>query len=61
MISNIQSWTFAHIQLLYKPYESEIILSGQNICLECYQSLELMLYFGKGLRSFHAGNIESIG
>ena len=28
----------------------------QNICLKCYQPLELMSYFGKGFRSFHSHN-----
>ena len=34
---------------LNKPYENEVTLREQNICLKCYQPLELMLYFGKGL------------
>ena len=29
--------------------------------LKCYQPLELMLYFGKGFRSFHTDNIGSVG
>ena len=58
---HIQSWTFAYIRLLNKPYENELTLRGQNICLKCYQPLKLMLYFGKGLRSFHTGNIGSVG
>ena len=36
-------------------------LRGQNTCLICHESLELMLYFGKGFRSFHTGNMGSLG
>ena len=28
--STIQSWTFAYIRLLYKPYENEVTLTGEN-------------------------------
>ena len=57
----IHSWTFVYIRLLDRPYENEVTFKGQNICLKCYQSLELMLYFGKGFRSFHKGNIGFVG
>ena len=57
----IQSWTFVYIRLLDSPCENEVTFRGQNICLKCYQSLELLLYFGKGFRSFNAGNIGSVG
>ena len=40
---------------------NEVTFRGQNICLKCYQSLELLLYFGKGFRFFHKGNIGSVG
>ena len=35
-------------------------MRGQNPPLKCYQPLEPMLYFGKGFRSFHTGNIKSV-
>ena len=57
----LQSWTFAYIWLFNKPYENEVTLRGQNIRLKCYQPLELMLYFGKGLKSFHRVNLGSVG
>ena len=31
----IQSWTFAVIQLVNKPYENEVTLTGQNPPLKC--------------------------
>ena len=31
----IQSWTLAIIQLLNKPYENEVNLTGQNLPLKC--------------------------
>ena len=49
------------MRLFNMPYENGVILKGQNICLKCYQSLELLLYFGKGFRFFHKGNIGSVG
>ena len=57
---DMQSWTFAYKRLLNKPYNNEIVSRGQNLCLICCKSLELMLYFGKGLRSVHTGNISFI-
>ena len=57
----IQSWTFAYMQLIDKSFENEVTLRGQNISLKCYQPLELMLYFGEGFRSIHTGNIGSVG
>ena len=48
-------------QLLNKPYVNEVTLRGQNICLKCYQPLEIMLYLEKGFISFHTGNIGSVG
>ena len=38
---NIQSWTFAIIQLLNKPYENEVTLTGQNPPLKCCQQIEI--------------------
>ena len=48
------------IQLLKKPYENEVTLTEQNI-LKMLQPVELLLHFGKGVRSFHTGNIGSEG
>ena len=58
---DLQSWTFDYIRLLNKPYENEVNLRRQNISLKFYQPLKLMLYFGKGFRSFHISNIGSVG
>ena len=46
---NIQSWTFAYIRLLNKPYENEVTLTGQNPPLKCCQPLELLTQFERGL------------
>ena len=48
---------FTYICLLHKRYENKVNLRGQNICLKCYQPLELMLYFENGFRYFPTGNI----
>ena len=45
------------LMVLDKPYENEVTLRGQKICLKCYQLLKLIIYFGKGFRSFHKGNV----
>ena len=49
------------MRFIDKPYENEATLRGQNICLKCYQPLEIMLYFGKEFKSFHTGNKGSVG
>ena len=36
----IQLWTFANVQLLNKPYENEVTLTGQNPPSKCCQHLE---------------------
>ena len=51
ILTLIQLWNFAYIRLLDKPYENGVTLRGQNICLKYYQPREIMLYFGKGLKS----------
>ena len=33
--ADIQSWTFAYIPLLNKPYENEVTLRGQKVPLKC--------------------------
>ena len=43
----IQSWTFAYIRLLNKPYENEVALTGQNPPLKCCQLLELLTQLKK--------------
>ena len=45
----IQSWTFAYIRLLNKPYENEVILTGQNLPLKCDQFLELLTHLRRGI------------
>ena len=56
----IQLWPFAHVRLLNKPYENEVILRMQNIPLKYCQPLELLMYIGRGLRFFHTGNMGSL-
>ena len=58
---DIQSWTFAYVWLLNKPYVNWVTLREQNQSLKCCQPLELLIYFGKGFRSFATGNIGSVG
>ena len=43
------------------PYVNEITLREKNLSLRYCQPLELFIYFGKGFRSFHAGNIGFVG
>ena len=45
----LQSWTFAYIRLLNKPYENEVTLTGQNPHLKCCQLLELLTQLKKGI------------
>ena len=45
----IQSWTFAYIRLLNKPYENEVTLTGQNPPLKCCQHLELLTQLKRGI------------
>ena len=35
LFAYLQSWTFAIIRLLSKPYENEVTLTGQNPPLKC--------------------------
>ena len=49
-----------YIWLLNKPYENEVTMRGQNICLKYYQPLEFELHFGKGFRSFNTENLVSV-
>ena len=58
--TNFQPRNFTYIRLLNKPYENEVTLRGQNLSLKCYQPLQLLVYFGKGFRYFHRGNIGSL-
>ena len=41
--------------------QTEVILRRQNIPLNCHQPLELLMYIGKGFRSFNAENLGSVG
>ena len=47
-----------HAQL--RTYAYKVILNGQNIPLKYYQPLELLMYIGRGFRSFHTGNMGSV-
>ena len=42
--------------VLHKPYVNEVILWGQDLSLN-----SLLMYKGKGFRSFLKGNVGSIG
>ena len=46
---HIQSWTFAIIRLLNKPYENEVNLTGQNPPSKCCLPFEILIYFTKGI------------
>ena len=48
----MQSWTFAYIGLINKPYGNEVTLTGQNQPLEYCQTLEILNHFIKGLDLF---------
>ena len=48
-------------RLLNKPYVNKVILRGQNLSLKCCKALELLANIEKGIRSFHTGNMESVG
>ena len=41
--------------------QTEVILRRQNIPLKFRQPLELLMYIEKGFRSFHTGNMGSVG
>ena len=43
------------VRLLNKPYGNEVILRGQNIPLKRHQPREILIYIGKGFRSFNTG------
>ena len=47
--------------LLNKPYENEVTSREQNLYLRYCQPLELLIYFGKVVRSFNTGNSEFVG
>ena len=46
---HLQSWTFAYIWLLNKPYVNEVTLTGQNPPLKCCQPLELLTQLNRGI------------
>ena len=58
---HLQLWTFAYIQLLNKPYENEVTLTGQNPPLKYCQQLEIQYTVRKKSRSFNAKNFRSTG
>ena len=55
------SCRFLLTQFLNKPHENEVTLREQNVSLKFCQPLELLIYFGKGFRSFHTSNIGLVG
>ena len=57
----IQPWPFGIKRLLNKPYKNEVTLREKNLSLKCCQSLELLIYFEKRLRSFYTGDMRSVG
>ena len=42
-------------------YVSKVILRVQIKSLKCCQSLEILIFVGKGFRYFHTGNIGCVG
>ena len=58
----IQSWTFAIIRLLNKPYENEVTLTGQNPPLKWCQPLEILTHLIMGMRppTLTAGNFAAL-
>ena len=46
---NVQSWTFAYLQLLKKPYANGVTLREQNQPLKCCQPLESCYILKRGL------------
>ena len=59
-VLHIKPCKFAYTRLLNKQNENRVTLRGQNISKKCFQSLELLLYFKGGIRSFLRGNIGSV-
>ena len=59
--NNILDTSDQTAQLLNKPYVNEVILRRKILSLECCQPLELFRYIKRGFRSFHTGNISSVG
>ena len=57
----IQAWTFAYIWLLNKSHVNGMISKEQNRPLKGCQPQKLLIYFGKGIRSFHTSVIGSSG
>ena len=55
------SCRFLLTQFLNKPHENEVTLREQNVSLKFCQPLELLIYFGKGFRSFQKANTGSFG
>ena len=45
----VQPRTLAYKRLLNKPYENEVTLTRQNLCLKCCQPLEILTHFITGL------------
>ena len=58
---HLQSWTFAYIRFLDKPYVNEVTLRGQNPPSKCCKYLKLLTYFEKMFRSFTIVNMRSVG
>ena len=46
---NIQSRAKVYMQLLNKPYVKEVTLTGQSPPLKCFQPLEILTHFIRGL------------
>ena len=58
---DIQSWTFAYIRFLKKPYVNGVTLREQNSPLKCCQPVQLITYSERGLTYFNTGNMRSVG
>ena len=57
---DIQLWPLAYAWLLSKPYYHEVTCRVQNKPLKCCQSLELLMYIKRGLRSFYTVIMRSL-
>ena len=66
VVMHIKTWKF-YSDEQNKPTicpflkQTEVILRRQNIPLKCRQPLELLMYIGKGFRSFNAENLGCAG
>ena len=61
-IAKVQTYSYQLLLIhgyFNKPYENEIILREQNISSKYCQPIELLIYFGRRVRSLHTGNIRS--